>query len=80
MQSVGFTSLRITEYFDPFGDTSKERVARKYGVRGVNVHALRAPGMRVVASPEAIVAIVLLVALALVGMLFLRRRLALGGA
>jgi hypothetical protein len=27
------------EYFDPFKDTSKERVARKYGVRGVNVHA-----------------------------------------
>ena len=41
LESVGFTSLRITEYFDPFGDTSKERVARKYGVRGVNVHALK---------------------------------------
>jgi len=41
LESVGLTSLRITEYFDPFGDTSKERVARKYGVRGVNVHALK---------------------------------------
>jgi hypothetical protein len=42
LESVGFRSLRITEYFDPFGGTSKERVARKYGVRGVNVHALKA--------------------------------------
>lgn len=34
---IGFGSVRITEYFDPFGATSKERVARKDGVRGVNV-------------------------------------------
>jgi hypothetical protein len=38
---VGFRSVRIMEYFDPFGGTSKERVARKYGVRGVNVHAVK---------------------------------------
>jgi hypothetical protein len=38
---IGFGPVRITEYFDPFGGTSKERVARKYGVRGVNVHALK---------------------------------------
>jgi hypothetical protein len=31
----------MPEYFDPFGGTSKERVARKYGVRGVNVHVLK---------------------------------------
>jgi len=37
---IGFRPVRITEYFDPFGGTSKERVARKYGVRGVNVQAL----------------------------------------
>ena len=42
LQGVGFRSARVTEYFDPFGGTSKERVARKYGVRGVNVHALKA--------------------------------------
>ena len=36
-QVVILGSVRITEYFDPFGGTSKERVARKYGVRGVNV-------------------------------------------
>ena len=39
LQDLGFQSVRITEYFDSFGGTSKERVARKYGVRGVNVHA-----------------------------------------
>jgi hypothetical protein len=41
LESVGFTSVQIAEYFDPFGDTSKERIARKYGVRAVNVRALR---------------------------------------
>ena len=41
LESVGFTSVRLTEYFDPFAGTSKERVARKYGVRGVNVRALK---------------------------------------
>jgi hypothetical protein len=33
--------VRITERFDPFRSTSKERVARKYGVTGVNVHAVK---------------------------------------
>ena len=41
LEDSGFRSVRISEYFDPFGGTSKERVARKYGVRGVNVHALK---------------------------------------
>jgi hypothetical protein len=41
LESVGFSSVRIAEYFDPFGGSLKERVARKYGVRGVNVHALK---------------------------------------
>jgi hypothetical protein len=41
LESVGFRSVRIIEHFDPFGGTSKERVARKYGVRGVNVRALK---------------------------------------
>ena len=41
LQGIGFRSVRVTEYFDPFGGTSKERVARPYGVRGVNVHALK---------------------------------------
>ena len=41
LEDLGFRSVRVTEYFDPFGGTSKERVARKYAVRGVNVHALK---------------------------------------
>jgi len=41
LESIGFRSVGITEYFDPFGGTSKERLARKYGVRGVNVRALK---------------------------------------
>ena len=41
LEAIGFRSVRITEYLDPFGGTSKERVARTYGVRGVNVHALK---------------------------------------
>ena len=42
LAEIGFTAVRITEHFDPFANTSKERVARKYGVKGVNVHAIRA--------------------------------------
>ena len=41
LEDIGFRSVRVSEYFDPFGGTSKERVARKYGVRGVNVQALK---------------------------------------
>ena len=41
LSDIGFGSVRVTEYFDPFGGTSKERVARKYGVRGVNVYAVK---------------------------------------
>ena len=41
LASVGFSAVRVTEHFDPFGGTSKERVARKYGVRGVNIHAVK---------------------------------------
>jgi hypothetical protein len=41
LTDIGFRSTRITEHFDPFRGTSKERTARKYGVSGVNVHALK---------------------------------------
>ena len=41
LEETGFRSVRIAEYFDTFGGSSKERVARKYGVRGVNVQALK---------------------------------------
>jgi hypothetical protein len=38
---VGFGPVRVDARFDPFRGTSKERVARKYGVSGLNVHALK---------------------------------------
>jgi hypothetical protein len=36
---IGFGGVELREHFDPFGGTSKERIARKYGVVGVNVFA-----------------------------------------
>jgi hypothetical protein len=42
LEQTGFGSIKITERFDPFRGTSKEPVARKYGVAGVNVHAAKA--------------------------------------
>jgi hypothetical protein len=38
--SAGFTS-RIVARFDCFAGTTKERTARRYGVLGVNVLAVR---------------------------------------
>jgi hypothetical protein len=40
-QSAGFTSVAITHRFDCFAGTTKERTARRYGVAGVNVSAVR---------------------------------------
>ena len=37
--ALGFVDVEVRERFDPFRATGKERVARKYGVAGVNVHA-----------------------------------------
>jgi hypothetical protein len=34
--------VRITDRFDCFGGTSKEKTARRYGVIGVNLSAIRA--------------------------------------
>ncbi len=36
---VGFRGVEVRERFDTFRGTSKERIARKYGVMGVNVYA-----------------------------------------
>ncbi len=36
---VGFSEMKITDRFDCFRGTSKENVARKFGVHGVNVFA-----------------------------------------
>ena len=41
LNGVGFREVAVRERFDAFRGTSKERVARKFGVVGVNVHALR---------------------------------------
>ena len=38
-EASGFSGVRITHRFDPFGGTKKERTARKYGVIGVNLLA-----------------------------------------
>jgi hypothetical protein len=40
-QSAGFNGVTITQRFDCFVGTTKERTARRYGVVGVNVSAIR---------------------------------------
>ena len=37
--SLGFEDVRVTHEFDPFAKTSKEAVARRFGVAGVNLFA-----------------------------------------
>ena len=44
-RSAGFDSVEIVDHFDCFAGTSKERTARRYGVVGVNLSAVRSPGM-----------------------------------
>ncbi len=39
MQRAGFAEVALRERFDPFLGTSKEKIARKFGVVGVNVFA-----------------------------------------
>ena len=41
MQSIGFRNCEATEFFDSFAGTSKEGIARKYGVRGANFIAYK---------------------------------------
>ena len=43
-QSAGFAQVHIAQRFDCFAGTSKERTARRYGVMGVNLSAVRARG------------------------------------
>ena len=38
---IGFSGVKIIETFDCFRGTSKEGVAKKFGVKGVNVIALK---------------------------------------
>jgi hypothetical protein len=37
--SIGFVDVAVRERFDSFRGTTKENVARKFGVAGVNVFA-----------------------------------------
>jgi len=39
---AGFSDVSITDRFNCFEATSKEKTARKYGVMGVNLSAIRA--------------------------------------
>ena len=39
LAGVGFEAVELRERFDCFRGTTKEGVARKYGVTGVNVYA-----------------------------------------
>ena len=41
LSRIGFETVTIQERFDCFKGTSKENTAKKYGVLGVNVHAVR---------------------------------------
>jgi hypothetical protein len=38
----GFEEVKVVAHFDCFRATSKEKVARKYGVQGANLMARRA--------------------------------------
>lgn len=39
--AAGFTGVALTHRYDCFAGTSKERTARRYGVVGVNLSAVR---------------------------------------
>jgi hypothetical protein len=42
MRRAGFRNARACRFFDSFSGTTKEAVARKYGVRGANFMAVKA--------------------------------------
>jgi len=41
LPAIGFRDVELRDRFDAFRGTSKERLARKYDVMGVNVFARR---------------------------------------
>jgi hypothetical protein len=41
LTGIGFETVMLKDRFDCFRGTSKENTAKKYGVLGVNVHAVR---------------------------------------
>lgn len=42
LQQTGFRSVRVCNLFNSFSGTTKEGVARKYGVQGANFIAYKA--------------------------------------
>lgn len=43
LAAAGFVKVEVSATFDPFKGAAKEQSARRFGVRGVNVRAVR-PG------------------------------------
>lgn len=41
MSGAGFREAAVRQFFDTFRATSKEKIARKYGVRGANFVAYK---------------------------------------
>ena len=39
LRGIGFQNVELRERFDPFRGTSKEKIARQFGVIDVNVYA-----------------------------------------
>ena len=42
LQQTGFRNVRVCNFFNSFSGTTKEGVARKYGVQGANFAAYKA--------------------------------------
>ena len=42
LQRIGFQNVRVCHFFNSFSGTTKEGVARKYGVQGANFIAYKA--------------------------------------
>jgi hypothetical protein len=42
LQQTGFQGVRVCHFFNSFSGTTKEGVARKYGVQGANFIAYKA--------------------------------------
>ena len=43
LTAAGFEDVRVVRSFDPFIGASKERTARRYRVRGVNLLGIKRP-------------------------------------
>jgi hypothetical protein len=46
LTSVGLEAVKVTQHFDCFRATSKEKVAHKFGVHGVNVFARKSEAQK----------------------------------